>query len=56
MGLLGQRGFPIKKKFQGFLDGSVLKNLPCNAGDKDLIPDLEDSTCCGATKPVHYNY
>ena len=40
MGLLGQRGFPIKKNFQGFPGGSMLKNLPCNAEDMGLIPDL----------------
>ena len=26
------------------------KNPPANAGDTDLIPGLEDSTCCGAAK------
>ena len=31
----------------------MAKNLPANVGDARLIPDLEDFTCCRATKPVH---
>ena len=30
----------IKSKFQGFAEGSVIKNPPANAGDTGLIPDL----------------
>ena len=33
--------------------GSVVKNLPANAGDTGSIPGLGDSTCCGPTMPVH---
>ena len=29
-----------KKECRGFSDGSVVKNLPANAGDTGLIPDL----------------
>lgn len=36
----------------GFPSGSMVKNLPASAGDGALIPDAEDSTCHGATKPV----
>ena len=28
------------KKIMGFSSGSVVKNLPANAGDVDLIPGL----------------
>ena len=35
----------IEKPSGGFPGGSVVKNLPANAGDWDLIPGLEDSTC-----------
>ena len=31
----------VKKFLQGFLGGSVVKNLPANAGDTCSIPDLE---------------
>ena len=34
------RGGEIKQKFPG---GSVVKNLPANAGDIDLIPESERS-------------
>ena len=30
----------IKSEFQGFSEGSVIKNPPANAGDMGLIPDL----------------
>ena len=30
----------IKKALVGFLGGSVVKNLPANVGDMDLIPGL----------------
>ena len=30
-------------RIRGFLGGSVVKNPPANAGDMDLIPDLERS-------------
>ena len=40
----------------GFPGGPVVKNLPCNAGDTGSIPGQEDSTCCGATKPMLHNY
>ena len=35
---------------QDFSGGTVDKNLRANAGDVGSIPDLEDSTCCGATE------
>ena len=35
----------------GFPAGSVVKNLPANAGDKGSVSDLEDPTCQGAAKP-----
>ena len=41
-----------KKTNQGFTGGSVVKNLPANAGDMSLIPGPEDPICHGATKPV----
>ena len=43
--------------------GPVVKNLPANTGDTGPIQGTrvqslvwEDSTCCGAAKPVHPNY
>ena len=39
-----------------FLAGAVDKNPPANAGNTGSIPSQEDSTCCGAAKPVHHNY
>ena len=42
-----------------FPGGLVVKNLPVNAGDTGSVPVSslvwEDSTCHGATKPVHHN-
>ena len=35
---------------QDFPGGTVNKNLRANAGDMGSIPDLEDSTCFGATE------
>ena len=34
----------------------MVKTPPCNARDTSSIPDLEDSTCHGATKPVSHKY
>ena len=47
-----------KKKNRGFPGGSVVKNLPPNAGDTGLIPDLgrshvlKLSLCTTTTEPV----
>ena len=40
----------------GFPGGTVVKNLPANAGDTGSALVQEDPTCCGATKPMHHNY
>ena len=40
----------------GFPGGSVVKNLPSNAGDRGSIPDLGRSTSRGMVKPMHHNY
>ena len=45
-----------KKYLEGSLGGSVVKNLPSNAGDTVQSLIQEDPTCCGATKPVCHNY
>ena len=37
-------------------EGAYLVTPSANAGDKGLIPDPEDPTCCGATKPACHNY
>ena len=45
-------------RLSDFPGGAEDKNLPANAGDMGLIPDLgraSSSTCCGAAKPVHRN-
>ena len=39
-----------------FPDGSVVENLSTNARDTGSIPDPEDPTSCGATKPMHHDY
>ena len=40
----------------GVPGGSVVKNLPANAGDIGSTLVWEDPTCRRATKPVHHNY
>ena len=40
----------------GFPGGSVVKNLPANAGDRVRLLIWEDSTCSGATKAKHHNF
>ena len=39
-----------------FLGGSVIKNLPANAGDTVQSLVQEDPTCRRATKPMRHNY
>jgi len=41
----------LKDMVLGFSGGSVVTNLPANAGDMGLITDPTNTTCCGATKP-----
>ena len=53
---LSQEEIGHKKKHQGFLRGSVIKNPPANAGDTDSIPDPGRFHMPGATKPMHPNY
>ena len=50
------RSVQIRRKKVGFPGGPVDKNPPADAGDMGSIPGLEDSTCLGATKPVHRSY
>jgi len=50
------RSLHIRRKKVGFPGGTVDKNPPADAGDMGSIPGLEDSTCLGATKPVHRSY
>ena len=49
---------PLKDTLLGFPGGSVVKNLPVNAGYMGLIPGLErwDPTRLEAAGPVHHNY
>ena len=42
-------------KLSGFLGGSMIKNLPDNAGDARLIPGLERSSGEGIGKPLQYS-
>ena len=44
------------KKYRSLPGGSMVKNPPTNAGDMVRSLVREDPTCCGATKPVRYNY
>ena len=46
----------LKKKLGDFPGGTVVKNLPANAGNTGLSPGPGDPTCRGATKPVYHNY
>ena len=39
----------------GFPDGSVVKNLPANAGDMGLIPGLGRSPGGGNGNPLQYS-
>ena len=39
----------------GFPGGSVVKNLPANAGDTDLIPGLGRSPAKGNGNPLQYS-
>ena len=43
------------KVFGGFPRGSVVKNLPANAGNTDLIPGLGRSPEEGNCKPLQYS-
>ena len=40
----------------GFPGDPVVGNLPCNGGDTGSIPDSEDPTFWGATKPLCDNF
>ena len=46
----------ILKREGNFPGGPVVKNPPAMARDTDSTQVREDSSCCGATKPVHRNY
>ena len=39
----------------GFPDGSVVKNLPANAGDQSLIPGSGSSSGEGNGNPLQYS-
>ena len=39
----------------GLPGGSMVKNLPANAGDRVRLLIWEDPTCSGATNPKHHN-
>ena len=39
----------------GFRDGSVVKNMPANAGDMDLIPESGRSPGEENGNPLHYS-
>ena len=41
---------------QGFPGGSVIKNLPANAGDTESIPGLGRSPGKGNGNPLQYSY
>ena len=46
----------LKTMLQGFPGGTVVKNLPANAGTRVQALVWEDLTCRGATKPTCHNY
>ena len=46
-----------ERKKGDFPGGTVVKNLPANAGDMGSSPGRGRSpTCCRTTKPLHHNY
>ena len=49
-------GQPYIYTHRGFPGGSVVKNLPANAGDMDLIPELERSPGEENDNPLQYSY
>ena len=40
----------------GFPGGSVVKNLPANAGDRDSVSGLGRSSGGGNSNPLQYSY
>ena len=48
--------FEIKVINKGFLSGSVVKNLPANAGDSGSIPGLRRSPGEGNGNPLQYSF
>ena len=48
--------FLMKKCILGFPGGTVVKNLPANAGDMGSVPGLEDPTGCRVARPMHHSY
>ena len=47
--------YPILKRKEGFPGGSVVKNLPANAGDVASIPGLGRSPGEGNGNPLQYS-
>ena len=45
----------IKKNTEGFPGGTVVENLPANAGDTVRALVWEDPTCHRATRPMSHN-
>ena len=53
------RSMGYTKLIKGRMDfpgGTVVKDLPANAGDTGQALVREDPTCCGANKPTSHNY
>ena len=48
--------FILRIQLEDFPGGTVVKNLPANAGARVQALVQEDPTCRGATKPMCYNY
>ena len=46
---------PTKSNMRGFPGGSVIKNIPVNAGDVGLIPGLRRSPGEGNGNPLQYS-
>ena len=46
----------VKNQDKGFPGGTVVENLPANAGTRVRALVWEDPTCHGATGPVSHNY
>ena len=46
----------LVKNLWDFPEGTVIGNLPANAGTQVRYLVRDDSTCCRATKPLCLNY
>ena len=46
----------FNNSIRGFPGGSLVMNLPANAGDTSSVPVREDPTCCETAKLMGHKY